>query len=209
MDKQLETDIFDGIEIGLYGLSILLFFISTQNYAGEIYNKNEKNETNIVDTGFIFMEKYFNIDIKDCKKIKIFTDYFMILLIGLFVWYCFAKNEYDFLYKSAFLVSILLILKRIMGLLTILPDPIKNECENDKKHNIGRCNELFFSGHFVVLTFLLLFTYFRIRRLFYPYALLFIGYMIMNLACQNHYTIDILTSIVLSGLVFYYNLYKN
>lgn len=209
MDKQLKQDLFEGIEIGLYGVAILLFFISTQSYAGIIYKKNNNNEKNIVDTGFIFMEKYFNISTKDCKSIKVFTDYFMLLLIGLFIWYCFIKKDYDFLYKSAFLISILLILKRIMGLLTILPDPVKNECDKDKKHNLGRCNELFFSGHFVILTFLLLFTYFRIRRLFYPYTLLFMGYIVMNLTCQNHYTIDILTSIVLSSLVFYYNLYKN
>lgn len=210
MDKKLENDLFSGIEIGLYAVAMLLFYISTQNYAGKIYKKNiNNNEKSIVDTGFIFMEKYFNISTKDCKRIKVFTDYFLILLIVLFIGYCFMKEEYDFLYKSLFLVSVLLILKRIFGLLTILPDPIKNECDKDKSHNIGRCNELFFSGHFVILTYLLIFTYFRTRQLFYPFLLLFFGYMIMNLTCQNHYTIDILTSIILSGLVFYYNLYKN
>lgn len=210
MDKELENDLFSGMEIGLYAVAMLLFYISTQSYAGKIYKKNDNNdETSIVDTGFIFMEKYFNISVKDCKKVKVFTDYFLIFLIVLFIGYYFMKEEYDFLYKSLFLVSGLLLLKRVLGLLTILPDPVKNECDKDKSHNIGRCNELFFSGHFVALTYLLMFTYFRARRLFYPFLLLFIGYMVMNLTCQNHYTIDILTSIILSSLVFYHNLYKN
>ena len=105
--------------------------------------------------------------------------------------------------KSLIILIILITLRSITYNLTILPLPNK-DC---KLSIFGGCNDLFFSGHYIFLTLSL---YLIIKKLklnsIYKIIsiILFIISFISTIICRNHYSIDIIISIVLTILMCLY-----
>ncbi len=117
------------------------------------------------------------------------------------------KPNILFLSSLLILVSILLVMKCIIGLVTLLPDSSGN-CTYS--HLFGSCNDLLFSGHVSkILILLLLVDYYNVipNYVSYIYYILFLCMILFILSSRKHYSIDIIFGIIVSLFLFmvYYN----
>ncbi len=117
------------------------------------------------------------------------------------------KPNILFLSSLLILVSILLIMKCIIGLITLLPDSSGN-CTYSNL--FGSCNDLLFSGHVSkILILLLLVDYYNVipNYVSYIYYILFVCMILFILSSRKHYSIDIIFGIIVSLFIFmiYYN----
>ena len=148
----------------------------------------------------IFHDNTLKID----KKIP---DYFLIVFIVIFLIYFLFNREYQYI---LLLLLFYLLSKFICYLyfsVTILPDSskscIKSNNSWDSILNLGSCNCLNISGHFlnIIFIFLLLNLYFK-NKYWYIFVLLYIIYFYLICSSRNHYTIDCLNSTVIAILIF-------
>jgi len=148
----------------------------------------------------IFHDNTLKID----KKIP---DYFLIIFIVIFLIYFLFNREYQYI---LLLLLFYLLSKFICYLyfsVTILPDSskscIKSNNSWDSILNLGSCNCLNISGHFlnIIFIFLLLNLYFK-NKYWYIFVLLYIIYFYLICSSRNHYTVDCLNSTVIAILIF-------
>lgn len=148
----------------------------------------------------IFHDNTLKID----KKIP---DYFLIIFIIIFLIYFLFNREYQYI---LLLLLFYLLSKFICYLyfsVTILPDSskscIKSNNSWDSILNLGSCNCLNISGHFlnIIFIFLLLNLYFK-NKYWYIFVLLYIIYFYLICSSRNHYTVDCLNSTVIAILIF-------
>ena len=197
---------------------IIIIFIATMTipnkliikYNGE-YSLRDDTKHLIYDMGHNMTSKIGDMSINQCKLFKIITDNIIQTFSILFIIWIIFNNKINEYIDYYIIVSILFLLKRLFSLLTILPDPYKNEChKRNKKSSLGLCNDLFFSGHMIGICFY--YYIFILKPLLQNkkndnlnclcatiYVLLYI-YATIN--CQFHYTIDIIIAILLSLIGF-------
>lgn len=132
----------------------------------------------------------------------------LIIIFSVVIFFILNPNI-QFLYTFLILFSTLLILRCIIGLVTLLPDSSGNCTYSDL---FGSCNDLLFSGHTAkILILLLLCDYYNLIPDYISniYYILF-GFMILFiLSARKHYTIDIVLGIIISLFVYiiYYKKY--
>lgn len=186
----------------IIGLTLLVLFTISQEIPSKIHKDFRKNKTEIVDIGFKMTDRIYKIKGSVGKSVKPISDIFLLTMLLITFIDMMMNKEYKLLNNSMLSVGILYFAKRVMSISTVLPVPIRNKSKKNE-FNLGKCNDLFYSGHFIGLTYILMYLYYKHRSLFYPYLLIFIGYFYMNLTCQFHYTIDITSSILFSGMLYY------
>ncbi len=130
----------------------------------------------------------------------------LLIIISVLIFFI-IKPNLELLYVFLFLISILLISKCIVGLVTLLPDSSGNCTYSD---SFGSYNDLLFSGHVSkILILLLLCDYYNLIPDYVSniYYILF-GFMILFiLSARKHYTIDIIFGIIVT--LFIYMIYYN
>jgi hypothetical protein len=117
------------------------------------------------------------------------------------------RNEYSVLALSAFLINhaVLMLIRCIFFSVTLLPD--SSEMCAFSTH-IGSCFDLIFSGHSTImyLCTYIINDYFYISRTVYSFFHINnILTCVLIITCRNHYTIDVLISIILTYLIYKYN----
>ncbi len=167
------------------------------NIAQTFYKKYE--ERRLYDLGHILIPYH-----KYSKYIsEIIISFISISILIIFIMYPNIK----LLYSLFFLYGILTILKGCFFNLTLLPDA-SQECTFSKY--FGSCNDLLFSGHTAkILILLLLCDYYNLIPNYVSniYYILFGFMLIFILSARKHYTIDIITGIIIA--LFIYMIYYN
>ena len=132
-----------------------------------------------------------------------FNDIIVKVLIAIMViWLAMKRKTHHLLENSILVIAGLLVFRGILFNMTIMPAP--NTIRHISTLN-GGCNDLMFSGHYVIVT---IFLYLLWRHMHLPILLkiacTIIGLIVMpflTLASQSHYSIDILLSMVITYLV--------
>ena len=125
------------------------------------------------------------------------------LLSGIFpifiIIYLMYHKNIHLLSKFFYTAAILFLLRSITFSLTTLPSP--KYCTNLPPFLGGGCGDLLYSGHYIWFTITL---YIILQKTNIPYKIIpimaYIVSIISTLMCRNHYSVDILISIVLSYL---------
>jgi membrane-associated phospholipid phosphatase len=160
--------------------------ISSWIYTQKIVDKYNLNIKPLYDIGHVLLP--------NLSEYYLLTDFFVsILVIAVFILY----------YKDTKLTTFILmamtifLMKYIIQILTILPDPTVNlSCKT--RHNFifkfifGNCNDMMFSGHTAISILCLIFLMEKIKGIMiYLYIFLVVFVAILSIAVRNHYTIDV------------------
>ena len=167
-----------------------------------VYNINNKP---IFDLGFHITDRIYQIPQTQCDS-KFIYERTNELVLAVLIIYMFYSLNVDIILRFAYCLILLQILKRLLAISTVLPNPERNKCYplyNVQNPLKGTCNDLFFSGHFIMLN---LVGYMIWRFMWSPtlgglYTIFYLFSVYWNLSCQYHYTIDILASIPITLFV--------
>jgi len=143
----------------------------------------------------------FELDEKTKKILKKINEIIPILFIIIFIILSIYRKNINSISYFLIAISIIFIIKCILNYSTILPD-ISEECRIHLLN--GGCNDLLCSGHFsiVLLIYLLIVKFKMIKNTYSNYLLIItILYSIIPVLSKNHYTIDILVSLILVLLI--------
>ncbi len=170
----------------LYVIILISVSISSWIYTQKIVDKYNLNIKPLYDIGHVLLP--------NLSEYYLLTDFFVsILVIAVFILY----------YKDTKLTTFILmamtifLMKYIIQILTILPDPTVNlSCKT--RHNFifkfifGNCNDMMFSGHTAISILCLIFLMEKIKGIMiYLYIFLVVFVAILSIAVRNHYTIDV------------------
>ena len=143
----------------------------------------------------------FELDEKTKKILKKINEIIPVLFIIIFIILSIYRKNINSISYFLIAISIIFIIKCILNYSTILPD-ISEECRIRLLN--GGCNDLLCSGHFsiVLLIYLLIVKFKMIKNTYSNYLLIItILYSIIPVLSKNHYTIDILVSLILVLLI--------
>ena len=173
-----------------------------------VYSKSKEllqNVEPLPDVGHSLLEKI-------SKNRKLFTimctknygvcDVLTMALIVIALFYLLRNRQIGILSDVFLVISILFFVRSIMFNLTLLPDPSPGPCKMTLF--FGGCNDLIYSGHSVLLTISLYILLIKanignIGKCIYTTMYMLALFTI--LACKNHYTVDIIISVMLSTLL--------
>ncbi len=145
------------------------------------------------------------------------VDYMVLFMLLGFIAFVTYKKDWDLMQQFFICLAMIFVLKYIMQLVTILPDPtVHNDQTCDQRYAsnsyirflVGYCNDMIFSGHTAVC----ILTVFALVGHVSPLVLwLLTGYAAsvgyLSIAVKNHYTIDVLVAFL--AVYFVWNiLYK-
>lgn len=114
------------------------------------------------------------------------------------------KNSLDALCHFLSNHAILMLLRSIFFSSTLLPDSSKMCAVST---HIGSCFDLIFSGHTTIMylcTFIINQYFYISRTVYFLFHLNNFITSLLIISCRNHYTIDVLISVILTYLVFYH-----
>lgn len=182
---------------------IVLFFIIVLCYYSTVC-KHLFNNFNYINK--FKLPDLLHIILPDTSNYNWIGDYMVALIVIVFISLAIYKKKYNIIFKWIKLIAITIIIKSIMMSVTILPDP-SGKCELNFKNSVprGYCNDLIFSGHMTVTIITLLFLYHHeliTNKIILLLYFLLTGFQIIS--SKNHYTIDVLISIIVSLNVFYF-----
>lgn len=170
----------------LYAIIVIFVSISSFIYTQKIVDKYNLNDKPLYDIGHVLLP--------NLSQYYLLADLFVsILVIAVFISY----------YKDPKLITFLLmamtifLMKYVIQILTILPDPTVNlSCKT--RHNFifkiifGNCNDMMFSGHTAISILCLIFLMEKFKGIIiYLYMFLVMAIAILSIAVRNHYTIDV------------------
>ncbi len=117
------------------------------------------------------------------------------------------RNESSVLFLCSFLINhaILMLLRATFFSVTLLPD--SSQMCTVSTH-IGSCFDLIFSGHSTIMylcTYLINDYFYISRTVYFIFHINNLLTCFLIIICRNHYTIDVLISIVLTYLIYKYN----
>lgn len=161
-------------------------------------------------TNFMLLNKYNNYQLYDiiasntpnlqkyCEIINIIILFFIIPFI--------LNYKTDFLISIFKYISIIILLRSILNIVTILPSCHKQECDNKSylRYLIGHCNDKIFSGHIsvsIILIYLIYKNKLVNKTIFNILILLLLFISIFIILCRWHYTIDVLLAYIITGFV--------
>jgi hypothetical protein len=153
----------------------------------------------IYDVGFELVDRAYRIPSEQCNSKLIYETVHVSFFVA-FIIYAFGRVSINVVLRLLYTIVILNVLKRLFATITVLPNPRRNKCwplYNGHNPNKGICNDLFFSGHFILVNMVgfLIWRYLWSPTIAGLYALFYAFFVYWNLSCQYHYSIDIVASI--------------
>jgi len=146
---------------------------------------------------------------KFSKKAKKVVDKFYIVFLVTLTFYLsysiFKSKNYNHVFEGLSFMLYINLLRCVFYSCTILPD-CSQKCKFAPSSFRGSCNDLVFSGHVAILlaVIMLLVNYKYIGGYSITFiSVIFAGISFHTIASCNHYTIDVLTAIVLTIKSFY------
>ncbi len=133
-----------------------------------------------------------------------FSEAIMVFFV-LLLFYLFWKNRNIYVfYHFIILFAFIQIVRALLFSLTLLPDS-SNNCTFSLF--VGSCNDLLFSGHISVALLILLFVYkyklFNSKAVKNLLILLFILMNLFILSSRNHYSIDNVTALIITYMIYH------
>jgi hypothetical protein len=163
---------------------IVLFMVN--NYILTTYSNNNMK---LFDTIHYITPIYFI----NLSPISDFMTFFLLITTCFFLYY--KKSIYSFL-KCIIMCQLI---KKIVGISTILPDPSGHCNEKQFQFILGRCNDLVISGHAcTILSCYYYLDYYINTKYVYYYVML---NMILIVISRNHYTIDVIFSYFVTNYI--------
>lgn len=158
------------------------------------------NKVNIPDIIHDSIPRIYNLDIV--------SDNFTITIVIIFVVVFLLNGQYKYIIFLLLLIILGQFICSIFFISTILPDSSKvckySEDTFKALYNMGSCNNLGISGHFINILFILgLFYKYYGRKYLIFYILIYVTGFLLICASRNHYTIDCLTSTFVGLFIIY------
>jgi hypothetical protein len=158
------------------------------------------NKVNIPDIIHDSIPRIYNLDIV--------SDNFTITIVIIFVVVFLLNGQYKYIIFLLLLIILGQFICSIFFISTILPDSSKvckySEDTFKALYNMGSCNNLGISGHFINILFILgLFYKYYGRKYWIFYILIYVTGFLLICASRNHYTIDCLTSTFVGLFIIY------
>lgn len=187
---------------------VLVWLLSIAIHKGVsvlVYNKGNDLHLDTLPPLYDIVQSY----IPNLQPYRILPEFLHLIPIAIFFYLVFKhsnENSVNALQKMFHLHSELMLLRCICFSVTLLPDS-SQMCKNT--HFIGSCYDLIYSGH---TTAMFLFTY-LIREFYNVSNILYINLQLNNIitsiliiACRNHYTIDVIISLLATN--YFYSRYN-
>ena len=179
----------------------LLTIIATYLHVKYIHKTDIRNFKNLPDLIIDNLP-----DLSDNKSIIFLADKLPIL--GIFPFILTNRSDlFIFMYK---LFSVIFFLRTLTKFFTILPSQSRTNCTNDIKNPMiyisGYCHDKIFSGHSALtLIYLLTIIDNKIINPKYNFLLIFSHslYAVLLIVTKNHYTVDIISSYIITISIFY------
>lgn len=134
-----------------------------------------------------------------------FSEAIMIFFIILFIYLIYKSRNISILYNFLIILAFIHLFRSLLFSLTLLPDS-SNHCTFGLFS--GSCNDLLFSGHIssVLLILLFIYKYELINSKFIKnsFILLFILMNVFILSARNHYSIDIVTALIITYMIYHF-----
>ena len=134
-----------------------------------------------------------------------FSEIIMIFFILLLFYLFYKKRNISIFNHFIIIFSLIHIIRCILFSLTLLPDS-SNNCTFGLFS--GSCNDLLFSGHISVVLLIILFVYkyklFNSKSVKNSLLFLFILMNIFILSSRNHYSIDIVTALIITYMIYHF-----
>lgn len=134
-----------------------------------------------------------------------FSETIMIFFVILFIYLLYKSRNISILYNFLIIFAIIHIIRSILFSLTLLPDA-SNNCTFSLF--VGSCNDLLFSGHISGALLILLFIYkyklIHSKVIKNSFILLFILMNVFILSSRNHYSIDIVTALIITYMIYHF-----
>lgn len=134
-----------------------------------------------------------------------FSEAIMIFFVILFIYLIYKSRNISILYNFLIILAIIHIIRSLLFSLTLLPDS-SNYCTFSLF--VGSCNDLLFSGHIsgalLILLFVDKYKLFNSKVIKNSFIILFILMNIFILSARNHYSIDIVTALIITYIIYHF-----
>lgn len=134
-----------------------------------------------------------------------FSEIIMIFFIFLIIYLFYKKHNISILYNFIIIFAFIQIVRALLFSLTLLPDS-SNNCTFGLFS--GSCNDLLFSGHISVVLLIILFVnkykLFNSKFIKNILILIFILMSLFILSSRNHYSIDIITALIITYIIYHF-----
>ena len=161
-------------------------------------------------TNFMKLNEYNNNQLYDIiasntPNLQEYCDIINVVIL-IFIIPFLLNYKTDYLISIFKYISIIILLRGILNIVTILPSCHKQDCDNQSyfRYLIGHCNDKIFSGHISVSLILIYLIYKNKlvnKTVLNIYNLLLLFISIFIILCRWHYTVDVLLAYIITGFI--------
>lgn len=185
----------------LFVLSMLVNKTGQYNVV-EVVNDNKIKNSPLYDVGhnLLSISNPFILKLFCTEKTGLADSITVIILISTSI-YLIYKKEIELISNSFLVYAISFFLRTILFNITILPIP--KPCHITLFY--GGCYDLIYSGHYVGLTTAVYIILYKLKgiSIFFKFLVLLLSFIniLATITCKNHYSIDVILSIIFTYLI--------